>query len=113
MKRMVGIIVGILLYAGIASAHSPTKVDLAFDKETGFLRVTFEHRVRNPKDHFVYLVKVRLNKQEVIEQNLNLQDNENGGSLIYKLNDAKPGDTIEVQIDCIKGGSRTGKIKIE
>jgi len=113
MKRMAGIMIGILLYAGMAAAHAPMKVDLAFEKDTAILSVTFQHKVRNPKDHFVYLVKVRLNKQEVIEQNLNLQDNENGGSLIYKLNDAKPGDTIEVQIECVKGGSRTGKIKIE
>jgi hypothetical protein len=113
MMRMTGIIVGILLCAGMAAAHAPMKVDLAFEKETGFLSVTFQHKVRNAKDHFVYLVKVRLNKQEVIEQNLNLQDDENGGSLIYKLNDVKSGDTVEVRLECVKGGSKTGKIKIE
>ena len=113
MKRMAGIIVGILLCAGMAAAHAPMKVDLAFEKETGFLSVTFEHRVRNVKDHFVYLVRVRLNKKDVIEQSLNLQDDENGGSLIYKLNDAKSGDTVEVRLECVKGGSKTGKIKIE
>ena len=113
MKHSAGIIVGMLLCAGMAAAHSPMKVDLAFDKDTAVLRVKFEHRVRNAKDHFVYLVRVRLNKKDVIEQSLNLQDNENGGSLIYKLNEAKPGDTVEVRLECVKGGSKTGKIKIE
>ena len=113
MKRIACIVVGILLCAGMAAAHSPAKVDLAFEKETALLRVTFDHRVRNPKDHFVYLVRVRLNKRDVIEQSLNLQDDENGGSLIYKLKEARPGDTVEVRVDCVKGGTKTGKIKIE
>lgn len=108
-------VIGIFIFCevGIGYSHAPSKLDLDFDKDTQILSLTFEHRVRNPERHFVYRVRVRLNKKDVIEQKLDRQDTENGGSLIYKINGAKSGDVIEVRLNCMEGGSKSGKMSIE
>lgn len=107
-----GIAAVILFNVGAAFSHTPAKVELKYEEETRILHVTFEHKVRDAKQHFIYRVRVRLNKQDVIEQKLEIQDDTNGGSLIYKINGAMTGDKIEVRLDCVKGGTKTGKIVI-
>ena len=113
--RRVTAIVGILILctAGIGFAHAPAKVNLSLDEENTILHVRFEHRVRDAAQHFVYRVTVRLNDKEIIDQTLGRQDDETGGSLLYRIAEAKPGDTIEVRVRCNKGGSKTGKITVE
>lgn len=107
-----GIAVVMLISAGAAFSHPPGKVELKYEEETHILHVTFEHKVRDAKQHFIYRVRVRVNKEDMIEQKLEIQDDTNGGSLIYKITGAKAGDKIDVRLDCVKGGSKTGKLVI-
>lgn len=114
MKRIVSIIVVcVFLGIGMVHSHAPSNLELNFDKETLLLSVDFEHKVKDAESHFVYRVKVRLNEKDKIEQKLDRQDTENGGSLIYKINGVKSGDVIEVRLDCINGGAKTEKMTIE
>lgn len=115
MKRIVIsiVVVTILLGIGMAYSHVPSNLELNFDKETLLLSVTFEHKVRNAERHFVYRVKVRLNKKDIIEQKLDRQDTENGGSVIYKINGVKSGDVVEVRLDCMVGGTKSEILTIE
>jgi hypothetical protein len=114
MLRLVYIVtILVFLAPWLGFAHAPAKVNLEFEKKTQFIRITYEHKVKDAGDHFVYLVKVRLNKKDLIEQNLGRQDDENGGLLIYKINEAKIGDTVEVRLYCNKAGNKTGKLIIE
>ena len=108
-------VIGILLFyqVGIAFSHAPSRLEMNYDKESRILSLNFKHKVRNPERHFVYRVRVRLNKKDVIEQNLDRQDTENGGSLVYKINGAKSGDLIEVRLNCNEGGGKSGKLSIE
>ena len=106
-------IIWFLLTNGTVSAHPPTKVNIEFDKETKILHVRFEHKVRNATDHFIYRILVRINEKDVIEQKVEIQDDKNGGYLTYKINHAVEGDAVEVQLDCVKGGKKSGKLLIE
>jgi hypothetical protein len=93
--------------------HSPGKIDIKFDSQTFTLEVKFDHKVNNRENHFVDLVTVRLNSNEVIQQKLKKQDSINGGTLVYKITDAKPGDTIEVKLKCNKIGMKKETLIIE
>ena len=113
MRKTKGIIlILILLSITAAVCHTPLKAELDFDLKTGILKVTFTHKVRDAKQHFVYQAVVKVNKQVLIEQTMEQQDDTNGGSLVYKLPGVKPGDTITVSLSCNKGGTKTTILEI-
>ena len=93
--------------------HAPIGLNLEYDEDTNLLSVEYKHRSGNQNEHFVYSVKIALNSEQIIEQTLSSQESTDGGSVIFKIIDLKPGDEIAVQIDCNKGGRRTQKLKIE
>lgn len=114
MKRT-GLMTAVLLLTGFAAlfAHAPAKIDLSFNRETGLLTVAFGHKVRDPGDHYIAGISVSLNGTEIILQKADLQDTADGGTFVYKIVQAKPGDTIEVLLECVKGGKMKKSLKIE
>jgi putative alpha-1,2-mannosidase len=114
MKHLICVMgIVIILGVGMVYPHAPSKINLNFERETQILSIGFEHQVRNAENHFVYQVKVRINKKDVVEQTLSRQDTEEGGTLIYKINGLQSGDVIEVRLNCMQGGSKSEKITIE
>lgn len=113
MKKTIStILVLILLFTTAVFSHAPLKAELDFDKKTSILKVTFTHKVRDEKQHFVYRAEVKVNKQVLIEQTMEQQDDTNNGSLVYKLPGVEPGDTITVSLSCNKGGIKTTTLEI-
>lgn len=111
MKKIALILV-LCAIAGILLAHPASKVILEFDAETSELTVTFNHKVRDAADHFVYEVTVYLNKTEIIEQKLSSQDTTDQGMLVYRITDAKAGDVIKVTTACNKSGKKSQTITV-
>lgn len=113
MKKIISIIlVLILLFTTAVLSHAPLKAELDFDLKTGILKVTFTHKVRDAKQHFIYQAVVKVNKQVLIEQTMKQQDDTNSGSLVYKLPGVKPRDIITVSLSCNKGGTKTTILEI-
>ena len=77
------------------------------------LEVKYDHKVGDANQHYVIEVKIQLNEKEIIVQSLSSQDDNNSGSLIYKIIDVKPGDEIKVQLKCSRAGGKSASIKIE
>ncbi|MBN2414616.1 hypothetical protein JXO52_02190 [bacterium] len=114
MKRITIMSAVLLLLAlAVSYAHAPAKIDLTFDAETHLLSVAFMHAVRNPADHFIDRVVISLNGEEIITQRANLQESEKGGAFVYKIFQAKPGDTLEVTLECVKGGKMKKTLEIK
>ncbi len=111
MKTIILVILSLIIAVG-ALAHPASEVTATYDTETKILKVEYQHEVDKPDKHFIYEVVVKINKKELIKQKLNLQDNEEMGSLIYKINQAKVGDSVEVITKCNKSGKETYKFKI-
>ncbi len=97
----------------ILYGHAPSVVTLDFNKKTRILEVKYDHRVRDATQHYVIEVKVWLNEKEIVIQSLSSQDDLDGGLLVYKIIDAKPGDEIHVQVRCNRAGNNSASIKIE
>ncbi|MDA3812632.1 MAG: hypothetical protein PF570_00095 [Candidatus Cloacimonetes bacterium] len=102
-----------LIGSSLLLAHPASEVNLEFDQETSILTVNFDHKVKDAEKHFIFEVIVYLNKEDIIEQKLAKQDNIENGSLVYKIIDAKSGDTIKVRTNCNKTGKKSVTITIE
>lgn len=89
-----------------AGAHPPKSIELAFNEETKTLEVTFTHSVKDPEDHFIEKVTVLLDDKEIISQKCKIQATEEGGSLVYRIPEAKEGSKISVVAKCNKMGRR-------
>jgi desulfoferrodoxin (superoxide reductase-like protein) len=102
-----------LLFAVVLTAHPASVVNAGFDKDRDLLNVTFKHQVKNNADHFISEVVVFKNKKEIIRQKLAFQDNAEGGTLVFKLNDVKPKDKLEVSTTCNKTGKKAFTLEIK
>ncbi|MBN2030059.1 hypothetical protein JW824_07410 [bacterium] len=112
-KTVIFIVLLLFIQISISYGHAPSAVTLDFNKETSMLEVKYEHSVRDVTQHYVIEAKVQLNGKEIIVQFLSSQEDLNGGSLVYKIIDAKPGDEILVQIRCNRAGSKSTSVKIQ
>jgi hypothetical protein len=88
-------------------AHPASEVKANFDRAKGSLTISFDHKVKDLNDHFIYDLKVLVNKKEIINQKISKQENLEGGSLYYRLTDTKPTDKITIVTDCNKGGKKS------
>jgi len=103
----------IIFAAATITAHPASDVMVTFDKETSLLNVDFIHKVSDADQHFIFEVTVYLNKDEVITQAIEKQENLDGGSLVYKMIGLNPGDKIKVKTNCNKSGKKSGELTIE
>ncbi len=112
-KTIIFTILLLFFHLSISYAHAPSAVMLNYNKETSILEVKYEHNVRDATQHYVIEAKVQLNEKEIVVQLLSSQEDLNGGSLFYKIIDAKPDDEIYVQVRCNRAGSKSASITIE
>jgi len=103
----------ILLGATVLAAHPASSVTAGFDKDKGLLNVMFTHQVKNNADHFISEVVILKNKKPVITQKLSYQDSMEGGSLVFKINNLKPKDKLEIVTTCSKIGKKSYTLEIK
>ncbi|MBT3756774.1 MAG: hypothetical protein HOK80_09235 [Candidatus Cloacimonetes bacterium] len=97
----------------LLSAHPASNVELEFNQETSILTVSFDHKVKDAEKHFIFEVTVYLNKEEIIEQKIEKQDDAESGTVLYKIIDAKSGDKIKVKTNCNKTGKKSATLTVE
>lgn len=100
-------------FISLLSAHPASKVEAKFDIAKKILSIDFLHSVKNNSKHFITEVTVKLNGKEIIKQNINIQDDNKKGDLVYKISEAKVGDVFEINTRCNKGGKKGFELKIE
>ncbi len=112
MKKLILISLFGIMLSGLL-AHSAQEVTATYDMETKLLKVEFEHKVRDASDHFIYEVKIEVNKKEIITQLISKQETADGGQLIYRIPDLKKGDEVKVVTECSKRGKKSAEITVE
>lgn len=112
MKKTLIIII-IAGFISLLSAHPASKVEAKFDLVKKVLSVEFLHSVKDNSKHYITEVTVALNGKEIIKQNINIQDDNKKGDLVYKITEAKDGDTFKINTRCNKGGKKGFELKIE
>ncbi|MCF7857738.1 MAG: hypothetical protein K9N07_00230 [Candidatus Cloacimonetes bacterium] len=106
------LLVLIIFGSTLLIAHPASEVNLVFDNDNSMLSVNFKHDVKDVDKHFIFEILVFLNQDQIIEQKITRQDKLEGGTLSYKIIDAKPGDTIKVKTNCNKTGKKSAEIEI-
>lgn len=93
-----------------AFSHPASKVILSV--EGNVLHVTVQHNVGNPQTHYINKIIVTLNEKEIITQLFFLQT-DNTQKVSYTIPSLKSGDTITVEANCNRGGTRKGTITVK
>ena len=111
---IINIIIGFILFSGVAFAHPPSTINTTFDQDTKILTVQALHNVPNPTgDHYIEEIKVKLNGKDMVLQYFLTQTSSGIQEAQYLLIDAKSGDTIEVYALCNKFGDKTITLNID
>jgi len=95
------------------AAHPPMSVDLEFDAETHMLTVNYTHDTDNLAAHYINAITVSINDEVMIRQSQHTQAGATGGTLVYTLVDAKPGDTLSVKVECNMHGHKVATLTLE
>lgn len=111
--KYISIIILLLAFAASLAAHPASNIALNYDAKTQLLTVSFEHSVKNPADHFINNVTIKIGGKEVISQTLSSQEMASGGSLVYKLHRLAPGTQIEAVSNCNKMGKKSAKLTLK
>ena len=97
MKKICVISVVILMcIACISYAQDSIGIQAKYDSATNQMTVYIGHPVANPLLDYISFVEIDLNRRKVIEQYMKRQDNNIGVTLVYRIPDAKIGDTITI-----------------
>lgn len=112
MKRNL-LLFATLLLSLTMFAHAPKKVELSYDEATKELTVTITHPVKSVKDHFINIVTVSINGEEIKKEIVTEQSSLEKHICVIKLQDVKSGDVITANGNCNKLGNRSGSITLE
>jgi len=93
------------------TAHQPSALNLTYNSSTSELSVTITHPVRDPADHFIDPVEVRLGDAILISAHYTSQPTAGTFTYLYTY-PAISGDLLEVNATCNKGGSLNGTVLV-
>lgn len=102
----------ICIFSFSAYAHPPKDIKISFDPKTKMLTAVIVHDTLYPTYHYVKTVEVDINNKKAIEHTLTEEETKLTETVIYKLPDVKPGDTVSVDAHCSLFGHLKKEIKI-
>jgi len=76
------------------------------------LTVLVNHQVSNTESHYIEKITVKKNDVEIIAHNISEQEKEASTRFVYRIPDAKTGDTISVTAKCNRIGNMTRQMTI-
>jgi hypothetical protein len=93
---------------GIAAAHPPARIQLAYSEQTGELLMTVTHEVADPATHFVMQAEIRKNGEVVISEGYTSQPSVDTFTYPYRV-PLSPGDEVVATAECNIGGTATAR----
>ena len=100
------IILSILLFVVLSQAHPPSDISAEYDTLEQTLKITVDHSVKYTNKHYVNKIEILANGEKKIEQLSTKQNNEASQNYIFKLIDAKMGDTLNITASCNISGKK-------
>ena len=113
MKRFIVSLFMVLAFTLAAAAHPPGAINITTDLKTMTVRVDLIHRVKNPKDHYIHEIMVKVNGKKLIKQEATEQITQEMQSVSYVVPGLKADDRITVTGDCNKIGDLTVEYKVK
>ncbi len=103
MKKLVILVALFIFPLSMLFAHSPSEIKTDYDAKTKTLTVRINHAIStsknsNPKQHFIKVIRVDVNGQELVRKTMTSQDGDNVMAT-FKI-EGKKGDMITVTATC-------------
>ncbi len=111
MKRF--LILGLFMVSGFLLSHPPSDIKVDFDLENKSIKIVIPHQVKNPKDHYIYELKITLNNKKIVEQYTKQQFDNNNQKFVYVIPELKEGDEIFIFAECNKFGKLNKKFVVQ
>jgi len=112
MKKIALLLCGLFVASTMAFAHPPSNIKIQFDDKTKILTAVIEHRVSNPKSHYINKVDIGLNGKEIQMLSFEEQETNTYQTVKFVVPQAKKGDTLSVEGYCNLSGKLEKEIKI-
>lgn len=102
-----------MLFVIAAIAHAPSSVKLSYNKTDKILSVEIFHKVNNTESHYIDIITIWVNDQEVETLKPTKQTSKEKHVLNYEIGTLKAGDVVKVMANCNKMGKKTATITIK
>ena len=112
-KMIPGLAVFILALAVMLPAHGPKSIKMSFVKDSGELKVTVRHPVKNTSRHYIKRIRVLVNDQKVIDNRYEKQTAPEIHTARFSLKSIRSGDLIVVKATCNRFGGKKAKITVQ
>jgi len=93
-------------------SHPPDSLQIAFDSTGTVMSVTVFHPVKNPANHYIDDVIVKIDGKQVIVQSFPIQITNKLQEAIYKVIGLKTGAVVEMTAVCSITGRKTVKYTV-
>ena len=111
-KILIFVLIIFVLLSVKAVAHSPTSINLNYNKEAKELIVTITHIVSDSNDHYIYNITIEKNNE--FFRNYDYTNQPTTSSFTYNYNniEAEDGDTFFIVAFCNKGGQKSASFTV-
>lgn len=110
-KLIAAVLFAVLFTAQSAFAHPPSKIEAEVKGET--LTVTVMHNVKNPLNHYIKEIVVKLNDKEVVDKKETRQVDNEKQIGVFEIPGLKSGDNLSIKATCNRYGSKTLKMTVK
>jgi desulfoferrodoxin (superoxide reductase-like protein) len=100
-------------YVGFVSAHPPKKIEIEIDYSKKLIEVTVIHTVKDSITHYIDMINIELNEQNIIKQVFLSQMTKEKQKVIYLINDFETEDKITIIANCNRYGKKKRTIFFE
>lgn len=109
MKKIVAIVLSMLI--SFAVLADPAKnVILSYNSKTGEISITANHKVKDPKDHYIDRIEIYVDGVQVKKLTYTQQTDAEKHHVVVKLENVKIGSEIKVTTNCNKSGKKSATI---
>lgn len=104
--------VSLFLSTAVSYAHPPESVALNMDSTGTVLSIETLHPVKNPDNHYIKQIEVKIDGTRVITQSFPMQLTDRVQEAVYKIIGLKSGAVIEVISYCNIAGKKTARYTV-
>ena len=111
-KKSLLILLAFIALPFLSIAHAPKKMDAAYNSDTGILKITVPHKVKNVKTHYIDAITLTIDENEIVKTYAE-QSSKESHVVEIQLDKYAAGTIIDISASCNKLGSKKAQVTVE
>lgn len=103
----------IAIVPSMLSAHAPKKVLIEYSKDSGILKISVPHSVKDVSAHYIETIRISVDDEEVNVIDYTTQSSKASHEVDLEMPDLKSGSEIKVNAKCNKMGAKSATLKVK